>query len=301
MFGSGNPTLRQDVFTPAQTWDDLERQGRGVPGVNTSRGPTVSTADIRTAVPEHIAASKKFMTMQGTINKSFFLLALVVAGALGTWMLVAEQRSPGLGVGLTLGGMAVGLIAGLVMSFWPKGSAFLAPIYGVAQGAFVGGVSSFYAMRFGGKALADGKIELNTGLIFNAAMLTFGITGGLLAAYSFRVIRPGKMFYNITIVGTIGLCLYTVIALVSSMFGFPTLASVYDPSNGGMVSIGFSLLVLGLASANLVIDFDTINNGVKNRAEKYYEWYGAFALMATMIWIYLEALRLLAKLSSRRE
>jgi uncharacterized YccA/Bax inhibitor family protein len=293
MFGNGNPALNKDVFAPAQTWDDLERQGRSVPGMNTSAG----------AAPVAVAATARpgVMTMQGTINKSFFLLALVVASAMGTWMLLAEQRSPGLGLMLTFGGCIVGLIAGLVMAFWPKGSAFLAPVYGIAQGAFVGGISSFYAMQFGGKTLADGKVELNTGLIINAAMLTFGITGALLALYSFRVLRPGRLFYNATMVGTLGICAYGLIAIVASLFGFPTLASVYDPSNGGMISIGFSVLVLVLASANLVIDFDTINNGVKNGAEKHYEWYGAFALMSTMVWIYLEALRLLAKLTGRRE
>jgi uncharacterized YccA/Bax inhibitor family protein len=302
MFGNGNPALNKDVFAPAQSWDDLERQGRSVPGMNSSAsGPSITDADIRAATPASIAASRTVMTMQGTINKSFFLLALVIAAATGTWMLLAEQRSPGMGLALTFGGMIVGLITGLVMAFWPKASPFLAPVYGIAEGAFVGGVSSFYAMQFGGKALANGKIELNTGLIANAAMLTFGITGALLALYSFRILRPGKLFYNATIVGTVGLCAYGLIALVASFIGFPSMASVYNPANGGMVSIGFSVLVLLLASANLVIDFDTINNGVKNRAEKHFEWYGAFALMSTMVWIYLEALRLLAKLSSRRE
>jgi len=303
MFGTSNPTLKNDVFAPAQTWDDLERQGRSVPGVNAgrSRGASISDADIRSAVPASVSASRTKMTMQGTINKSFFLLALVVTGALGTWTLVAEQKSPGLGLALTLGGMVVGLITGIVMCFWPKGSPFLAPVYGVAQGAFVGGVSSFYAMQFGGKSLADGKVELNTGLIFNAALLTFGLTGALLALYGFKVIRPGRTFYNATLVGTFGLLAYALIAFIASMFGFPSMASVYDPSNGGLISIGFSVLVLLLASANLVLDFDLINNGVRNGAEKHFEWFGAFALMATMIWIYLEALRLLAKLTSRRD
>lgn len=293
MFGNGNPALSsKDVFAPAQTWEDLERQGRSVPGVGNH-----SAGDAAAAVP----APRNVMTMQGTINKSFFLLALVVTGAMGTWMLVAEQRNPGLGMLLTFGGAIVGLIAGLVMAFWPKGSAFLAPIYGIAQGAFVGGISSIYAIKFGGKALADGKVQLNTGLIMNAALLTFGITGALLALYSFRILRPGKLFYNATMVGTVGAFAYFVIAMIAGMFGFPSLASVYDPTNGGMISIGFSALVLVIASANLVIDFDTINNGVQNGAERHYEWYGAFALMSTMVWIYIEALRLLAKLTGRRE
>ncbi|MFM9957954.1 MAG: Bax inhibitor-1/YccA family protein [Phycisphaerales bacterium] len=315
MFGNSNPTLNKDVFAPAQTWEDLDRQGRGVPGVNMGRAGsagtrtgagsghdgTLSDADINRAVPASIAASHKVMTLQGTVNKSLFLLALVVTAALGTWVLVAEGRSPGLGYGLTIGGAIVGCILGLVMAFWPKGSPFLAPIFGVAEGAFVGGISSIYAMQFGGKAIADGKVVLNTGLIFNAALLTFAIAGSMLALYAFRVIRPGRVFYNAVFVGSIALIGYTLVAFVLGMFGFPSLRSVFDPNNGGLVSIGFSVLVLILGSAFFVIDFDTVNNGVKNRAEKYYEWYGAYAITSTLVFVYIEALRLMAKLTGRRE
>ncbi len=306
MFGNGNPTLNKDVFAPAQTWDDLERQGRGVPGVDMGRAPAghdgvLSDAEIDRAVPASIGEARNVMTLQGTVNKALFLLALVVAGALGTWMLVAEGRNPGLGWMLTIGGALVGIVVGLVLAFWPKGSPLLAPVFGIAEGAFVGGVSSMYAMQFGGKALADGKVTLNHGLIFNAAMLTFAIAGSMLGLYAFKVIRPGRVFYNAVFVGSIGLCLYTLAALVAGWFGFPSLRSVFDPNNGGMISIGFSVLVLVLGSALFVVDFDTINNGVKNRAEKHYEWYGAYAITSTLVFVYLEALRLMAKLAGRRE
>ncbi|MBN8645755.1 MAG: Bax inhibitor-1/YccA family protein [Planctomycetes bacterium] len=300
MFGSGssNPALNKDVFAPAQTWEDLERQGRSVRGVDFNAAEDEAAA---LASAEIAAKRDGRMTMQGTINKSFFLLALVVTGALGTWMLLAEQRSPGLGLGLTFGGAIVGVIAGLVMAFWPKGSAFLAPVYGIAQGAFVGGISSFYAMQFGGKAMADGKVVLNTGLIFNASLLTFGIAGATLALYGFKVIRPGRMFHNAVAVGFGGLILYILAALVAGWCGFPAMSSVFDPTNGGMISLGFSGLLLLLGAASFVTDYDMVSNGVKNRAEKYYEWYGAYAIMATLVFVYIQALRLMAKLTSRRE
>jgi uncharacterized YccA/Bax inhibitor family protein len=150
-----------------------------------------------------------------------------------------------------------------------------------------------YAARFAKEGGA-----LNTEMVFNAALLTFGILGGLLTGYSVGVIRPGPWFRNAVVAGTIGVCLYGLVAMVASFFGSFSLASVYDPTNGGMISIGFSLLVVGLASANLVLDFESIEMGAKHRAPRYMEWYGAFGLMVTLVWLYLEILRLLGKLRS---
>jgi uncharacterized YccA/Bax inhibitor family protein len=127
-------------------------------------------------------------------------------------------------------------------------------------------------------------------------LLTFGILGGLLVGYSTKVLRPGPVFRNIVITGTIGVCCYGLIAVIAAMFGSFSLASVYSPSNGGLISIGFSLLLVGLASGNLVLDFEFINQGVRNQAPRHMEWYGAFGLLVSLVWLYLEVLRLLAKL-----
>ena len=278
MFRTSNPTLKNPYFsgTAAQSWADLGMHQAG-------------EAAIRTA-------SKTHMTMQGTVNKTAFLLALCAASAVGSWILI--QANSALYLPLVFGGAILGLILVLVGSFKPAASPVVAPLYAIAQGGFVGGVSLMFA-SIAGKPGPDGTTTLNTGLIFNAALLTFGILGGLLAAYSFRLIRPNKTFYNVVIVGTVGAALYAVIAMVASMFGAPTLASVYDPNNGGLISVGFSVLLVVLASANLVLDFDQIENGVRNQAPRHMEWFGGMSLLVTLVWLYIEVLRLLAKL--RRE
>ncbi len=291
MFRTSNPALRQDVFRPAETWGDLESGRRDA----TSAGePT----DIEGAPP---GTAKRVMTLQGTVNKSFFMLALVVTTALIGWNFVLKD--PGIGMFVGVGGAIAGLVLAIVACIWPRSAPVTAPLYALAEGLFVGAVSAIYATRFGGSvSIKNADVTLNTGLIFNAVLMTFGITGATLAAYASKLIRPGRTFYNVTIAATGGLCLYILIAWVSAaFFNAPGLLSVYDPSNGGMISIGFSALVLLLGAANLVLDFDVINNGVRNRAPRYMEWYGSFALMVTLIWIYLESLRMLAKLQSRRE
>jgi len=205
---------------------------------------------------------------------------------------------------VVMGGGILGFIIALVCTFKPTTAPITAPLYALCQGFFVGGISAVYAARFSTPVSASvggstSGMSLNSGLIFNAALLTFGILGALCFAYGSRLIRPGPWFRNTVIVGTLGACAYALIAMVASMFGAPSLASVYDPNNGGLISIGFSLLLVCLASANLVLDFEMIEHGVNARAPRYMEWYGAFGLMVTLVWLYLEVLRLLAKL--RRE
>lgn len=288
MFRSSNPAFTHNsAFAPAQTWGDLESQGRagGTPGYAVPARPAPATT----------------MTVQGTVNKTFFLMALAMTTAVFTWaqsVSADPMVSPRL---LLLVGCFGGLIAALVCCFAPKTAPITAPIYALLEGCFLGGISAYYAMRFGGQSLqaGGGAVALNTGLVFNAMLLTFGILGGLLLGYSTGLLRPGPIFRNIIVTGTMGVCVYLLIALGASMFGSYSMASVYDPSNGGMVSIGFSLLLVALASGNLVLDFEFIHDGVRNRAPRSMEWYGAFGLLTTLVWLYVEVLRLLAKL--RRE
>jgi len=268
MFRTSNPTLRNPYFSgSAQQWRD----------------------EIGSGIEPKAAARSTHMTMQGTVNKTAFLLALCVASAMGAWTLLTSR--PELFLPVTFGGMIVGLILVLVASFKPKTSPVVAPLYAIAEGGFLAGVSMLFA-----GAASKNMQSLNTDMIFNAALLTFGILGGLLAAYSFRLIRPNRTFYNVVIAGTIGACLYGLIAMVASMFGSFSLASVYDPNNGGMISLGFSALLIVLASANLVLDFDQIENGVRNQAPRHMEWFGGMSLLVTLVWLYVEVLRLLSKL-----
>lgn len=293
MFRTSNPAFRsQEVFAPAQTWDDLRDQGR------LGDVPVAAAAGVDPPAP------RRTMTIQGTVNKSFFLLAVCITTAVAAWgqSLSAEPVVP-MGL-LLLGGLIAGFITAMVCIFAPRTAPITAPLYAAFQGLFLGAISAVYAVRFGGgqQVSAGGgasAVALNTGLIFNAMLLTFGILGGLLVAYSARLIRPGPVFRNAVVTATLGVCVYAVVALVAAMFGSFSLASVFDPSNGGMLSIGVSVLLVVIASANLVLDFDFIHNAAKNGAPRHMEWYGAFGLMVTLIWLYLEVLRLLAKM--RRE
>lgn len=286
---TANPAFKKDEFQPAQTWNDVYGSG-----------------STQHASGKAIAGSPKHMTIAGTVTKTSLLLTMCVATAMVAWNLsvpeivsvpegtavIAGKFSPML---FTAGGAIVGLVFALICSFAPKTAPVTAPAYALSEGFFVGGISTLYATRY---ATADGM--LNTGLVLNAGVLTFGILGGLLAGYGFGIIRPGPVFKKIVITATLGLCLYTILALVLGMTGLmPSMMEIYNPSNGGLFSIGFSLFVVALASSNLVLDFDFIEQGARNQAPKHMEWYGGFGLLVTLVWLYVEILRLLAKIQSR--
>lgn len=276
MFRSHNPAIKDNVFGPAQTWDDLAAK-RGADGL------PASDVDTRPSV----------MTVGGTITKTSILLGFCALTAMVTWNLA--MSNPGLTTGLVLGGFVLSLLFVIVTTMKPAISPFTAPLVAICEGAFVGPISAFYAQRF-----AEEGGMLNTGLIINAVLLTFGVAFAVLAAYGSGVLRPGRLFRNVTVALTVGLVFYGIIAMVASMFmGSYSLISVYDPSNGGLVSIGFSVFVIILASANLVLDFQFVDEGVKAGSPKYLEWYGGFIILVALVWMYLEILRLLAKLQSR--
>lgn len=298
MFRTGNPTLKNNAFQPAQDWDDLD--------YTNDRGADAAASAARKS------GAANHMTIQGAVNKTAFLISLCAAAAFLCWNVGLQQvegfsaasgevvsgyQMSGLGLALTFGGMLLGFVIMLVTAFKPQISTFTAPVFAGCEGLFVGGISAVYAANFATEAGM-----LNTALVFNAVVLTFGILAGLLAAYSFKLIRPNKTFYNIVTTATLGVALYGLVALGSGFvmgFGNSPLVSVYDPNNGGLLSIGFSLFLVVLASANLVLDFDLIANGARNRAPKYMEWFGGMALLVTLVWLYIELLRLLAKLQSR--
>lgn len=289
MFRTSNPAFRNDAYAPAQTWDDLKDQGRinGVPGAD---GPGATSASA--------AAHPGVMTVQGAVNKTFFLLAICVGTSLVGWNAALHSHWGGL---VTIGGGLGGLVLALVCIFKPKTSPVTAPLYAAAEGLFVGGISAVYAMGFAGRATAhpEPTTMLNTNLVLNAGLLTFGILGGMLVAYTTKLFRPGPWFGRAVVTGMVGVCVYGLIAFGATLFGASRLWSVYDPTNGGVVSIGFSVLLVALAASNLVLDFEVIENGARNGAPRYMEWYSAFGLMLTLVWLYLEVLRLLSKLRSR--
>lgn len=287
MFRTSNPAFRQEAFAPTQTWESFDAPSR-----------PASSASAESAA--RAQARPQTMTIGGVVHRTWFLLALCVITSIFAWNIVLApdpMLSPGL---LLFGGAIIGLISGLICVFNPRSAPYTAPIYAVSQGAFVGAISAFYALRFAPKPDAHtNAVSLNTGLILNAALLTFGILAGLLAGYSTGLIRPGPWFRKALVTAMLGVIFYALIAFIASFFGAHSLISVYDPSNGGLVSVGFSLLLVAIASANFVLDFEFVEQGVRNKAPRYLEWYAGFGILVTMIWLYLELLRLLAKLQRR--
>lgn len=288
MFRSSNPTLNNQYFRssgPAQSWGDLD-------------------ADFGGKEARRTPASAKHMTLAGTTNKAGVLIGICTAAAVGGF--VVTESNPGLGYLLMGAGAILGFILTLVCAFKPQAAPFTALPVALAYGAFAGGFSYVIPAMLGAQpgaeasANADAPGWLHTSLILNALVLTMTIAGGLLASYKFGLIRPGKIFRNAVAVGGVGLMLFAGVGMVAALFGNNAIIDPWvNPTNGSLLSIGLSLFLVVFASASLVIDFDEIANGARNKAPKYYEWYGAQSLLVTLVFLYVEVLRLLAKLQSR--
>jgi uncharacterized YccA/Bax inhibitor family protein len=224
------------------------------------------------------------MTVRGTLNKFGFLFLMVMGTAFYSWK---EYAQGGNVVPLMWTGAIGGLIVALVITFKKEWSPYLAPLYGLLEGLFVGAISAFYNDAFGAKA---------PNLIMNAVGLTFGTAIAMYLLYSFRIIQATQKFKAIIITATVGIGVFYLITIVLRMFGID-MPFIHEGSTFGIL---FSLFVVAIAALNLILDFDMIERGSEAGAPKYMEWYGAFGLLVTIVWLYLEILRLLAKLGSRR-
>ena len=217
------------------------------------------------------------MTISGTVNKTAMSLLLLMAAASYTWM----NQSTGL--------MILGFIGGLIMALLTIYKKTWAPYtvsgYALLEGLALGGISRIFEEQY-------------PGIASQAIFLTFGILAALLLAYKTGIIKPTENFKLGVFAATGGVFIMYLISFVMSFFGSGM--SILNPNNASMLSIGFSLFVVVIASLNLVLDFDFIEEGAERGAPKYMEWYGAFGLLVTLIWLYLEILRLLAKLYTRR-
>ena len=226
-----------------------------------------------------ISSSNGVMTLDGAINKT--------AISMGILLLAAYYTYSNAIIDYVIIGFVGGFIVALVTIFKKEWSATTVPIYALLEGLALGGISKIYADAF------------EPGIVPQAIMLTLGILFALLFAYKSKIIKATENFKLGLFAATAGIGIVYLISFLMSMFGSGGLP-VMNPANSSMLSIGFSLFVVIIASLNLVMDFDFIETGAANGAPKYMEWYGAFGLMVTLIWLYLEILRLLAKLSSRR-
>jgi uncharacterized YccA/Bax inhibitor family protein len=222
------------------------------------------------------------MTLQGTVNKTGLLLICVIATAAWTWTIYTRsQNSSAVLPLLVLGGIG-GFILALITIFKKTWAPVTAPIYALLEGLLLGGISAIYDVRFHGIAI-------------QAVSLTFGTLAILLLAYRSGLIPVTEKFRLGVVAATGGIALFYVATIVLGFFGihFTTLYGA------GPVGIAFSAFVVVIAALNLVLNFDLIESGVAAGAPKYMEWYAAFGLMVTLIWLYLEILNLLAKLRSR--
>lgn len=229
------------------------------------------------AVPESDA-----MTIQGTVNKTAILLLLMLASASFTWRLYMTGAGDGLST-WTFAGAIGGFVIGLVTSFKKQWSPVTAPIYAICEGLFIGGLSSILDARY-------------PGIVVQAVMLTFGTLAALLGAYKTGLIVASARFKRGIVAATGGIMIVYFATMILGLFHVP----MPFITGGNPISIVFSLVVVVIAALNLVIDFDFIEQGAACSAPKYLEWYAAFGLLVTLVWLYIEILRLLAKLSRRR-
>lgn len=214
------------------------------------------------------------MTISGTVNKIGILFLLLLIGASISWY----QPSPAF---IWLGAIG-GFIVAIVTVFKKEWSPVTAPLYSVLEGLFLGAISMVYANMY-------------EGIVFNAVALTLGIFAAMLVTYRSGLIKVTQKFRMGIIAATGGIALVYFASIILGFFGI-NLSLV---TGSGMFGIGFSLIVVVVAALNLVLDFDLIERGVKEGAPKYFEWYTAFGLIITLVWLYLELLRLLSKLQRR--
>ncbi len=241
---SGNPTLRDNTF---------ERTGH---------------------------SSQNVMTLEGTVNKAFITLAILLGGAFWAWS--SYDSNPSGIMGYAIGGAIAGFVLALIVSFVPKTAPFLVPVYAACEGLFLGALSARYE-------------SLYDGITLQAALLTTCVFLALLIAYKTKLIKATRNFRLGVFAATAGIAL---VYLASFVLGFFGLEVPYLHSNS-WIGILISLAIVAIAALNLVLDFDFIEQGSEQGAPKYMEWYGAFGLMVTLVWLYIEILRLLAKLASR--
>ena len=219
------------------------------------------------------------MTLSGTINKSFILFFLLTAAAMVTWWMTFNGMNPML---LTIGGAVVGLILVIVAAFKPQLAGYLAPGYALFEGLFIGGISAIFETMYPGIVIQA----------VSATLVTFLVCLGL---YKFKIVKVTEQFKSVVIAATLAIFSFYLISWLLSMF------TSFQPVHHGnsMMSIGISVFVIIIAALNLFLDFDLIDKGVERKMPKYMEWFGAMGLMITLVWLYIEFLRLLSKLNSK--
>lgn len=276
-----NPVLNNKSLEKASTW---------------SRGSAIS-ADTMTQWPPPgmdspggISADNRGMTMRGTAWATGSLLLLLLMSAAYGWVSTGDpeivQTIDGPAYNYTIPvmawvGVGIGVACVFGLMFRPRLAKFVAPIYALAQGFFVGAISKMYETFY-------------DGIVIQAVGVTLAVFATMLFLYGFRIIKVTDKFRRTVIFATMGIMVFYGISFVVSLFaGADSLRFLSSPS---LLGIGFSVVVSIIAAMNLALDFDFIERGEQMGLHRDYEWYGAFGLLVTIVWLYLEILRLLSKL-----
>lgn len=219
------------------------------------------------------------MTLAGTINKTLLLFLLLTASAIVIWWMAFNGYNP---IIPAIGGAIVGLILVVISAFKPQYSPYLAPGYALFQGLFIGGISAIFEAKY-------------PGIVIQAVGATFVTFAVCLGLYKFKIVKVTEQFKSVVVAATLAIATYYLISWIVSMF------TSFQPVHYGnsMMSIGISIFVIIIAALNLFLDFDRIDKGVEQKMPKFMEWFGAMGLMITLVWLYIEFLRLLSKLSSK--
>lgn len=219
------------------------------------------------------------MTLSGTINKSFILFLLLSASAMVIWWLTFNGMNP---LVPAISGAVIGFVLVLISMFKPQYSSYLAPAYALFEGLFIGGISAIFEIKY-------------PGIVIEAVAATLVTFVVCLLLYKYKIVQVTEQFKSVVVAATLAIATYYLISWLFSMF--TSFVPVHHGSS--LMSIGISVFVIVIAALNLFLDFDEIENGVQRKLPKYMEWFGAMGLMITLVWLYIEFLRLLSKLYSR--
>ena len=276
-----NPILNEKSFSKVMQRSAGEA-GWAAPQAGQQSSQQVTRAPISDG-PVSPYRSAETMTASGTASAALLLMLLLMASAMFGWTSVSESVSGAVQFqAWTMAGALVGFVCAIVLTFKPKLARVLAPAYAIAQGVFVGAISKVFNTQY-------------DGIVIQAVGVTLGVFVTMLVLYRTGVIRVTDKMRRTVIGATMGIAVFYGVSLLLNLFGMNI--SFFNSSS--LMSIGFSFLVAGLAAMNLALDFDFIERGEQSGLPKYMEWYAAFGLMVTIVWLYLEILRLLAKLRDR--
>lgn len=232
-----------------------------------------------------LTGNEELMTLSGAMKKFGLLLVMLVGAASFTW---GEFFKGGDVMPWMFGGAIGGFVLALIIIFKQSWAPYLALGYALCEGLFLGAVSAVAEAAFGQKY---------PGLVMQAVLLTFGVAAGMFALYYFRIIRVTNTFKKVVFAAMSAILLFYLVALVLNLCGVP----FYYLHDSSPMAIGINLFVIVIAALRLMVDFDLIEEGAAQGAPKYFEWYGAFGLMITMIWLYLNILRLLIRIAGSRK